>query len=116
MEKKIKIGEREYLMKASAFTQFAYKNETGRSFLSDIKDLTKLSGKEITLDDLEALEDIEKLVLPISFVMVKEADSTQVTNYEEFLKGIDSLYEDVTWIEEVILLACSPISRQLQNN
>ena len=37
MQKKIKIGNKEYLMSASAFTQFAYKNETGRSFLKDIK-------------------------------------------------------------------------------
>lgn len=116
MDKVIKIGEKEYKMKASAWTQFAYKDQTGRSFLSDVKELAKLSGKEISLDDLEVLDDINKLVLPIAFVMTKEADSNQATDYQSFLKGIDSLYDDFKWVEEVILLACSPISRQLQNS
>lgn len=116
MEKKIKIGDKEYLMKASAWTQFAYKNETGRSFLTDIKDLTKLANKNITIDDIEILDDINNLVLPIAFVMTKEANSSQAVDYQDFLKGIDNLYDDLEWINDIIILACSPISRQLQNS
>ena len=37
-------------------------------------------------------------------------------NYEEFLKGIENLYDDQSWIEEVITLATSPLSRQLQTH
>ena len=33
-----------------------------------------------------------------------------------FLKELDNLYDDPNWIVETILLGCSPISRQLQNN
>lgn len=116
MEKKIKISGKEYIMKASAWTQFAYKDLTGRSFLTDIKELTKYADKEITLENIEVLDELNKLLLPMTFVMVKEADSTQAVDYKDFLKNIDNLYDDITWIQEVILLACSPISRQLQNS
>lgn len=116
MKKIIKIGGKDYTMQASALTQFTYKDETGRSFLQDLKALTTIVGKEITMEDIDVLDKINNLILPISYVMVKEADSTQVTDFKAFLKGIDNLYDDFGWIEEVILLACSPISGQLQNN
>lgn len=114
MKKTIKIGEKDYFMKASAYTQFAYKNETGRSFLKDIQKLTEITKEgEISL---EALDEVNELMLKIAYVMVEEADSKQAANYEEFLKNIDNLYDNQDWITEVILLACSPISRQLQEN
>lgn len=116
MKKIIKIGGKDYTMQASALTQFSYKDETGRSFLQDLKAISKIVDKEISINDLDVLDDINNLVLPIAYVMVKEADSTQVTDYKTFLKGIDNLYDDFKWIEETILLACSPISGQLQNN
>lgn len=116
MQKKIKIGNKEYLMSASALTQFAYKNETGRSFLQDIKQLAKFENSQITIENIEALDEITNLIFPVAYVMTKEADSTQITDYEGFLKSIDDIYSDgVDWISSVILLACSPISGQLQN-
>lgn len=99
-------------MKASALTQFSYKNETGRSFLNDLQTLTELKDNV----DMNALDNVTELVLKIAFIMVKEADKTQATNYEEFLGGIESLYDDTNWIQEVLELACSPLSRQLQTN
>lgn len=116
MKKIIMICGKEYMMQSSALTQFSYKDETGRSFLQDLKKLTNLASKEITLEDLEVLDEINNLILPITYVMIKEADSTQVADYKLFLKGLDNLYDDFSWLEEVILLACSPISRQLQSN
>lgn len=113
MKKIITIGYKEYSMKSSAFTQFAYKNETGRSFLTDIQKLTKMSEIEL---DYESLDQLTELLLKIAYVMIKESDESQVQDYEGFLKSIDNLYDDQKWIEEVIKLACSPISRQLQNN
>ncbi len=112
MEKIIRISTKDYKMKASALTQFSYKNETGRSFLNDLQTLTELKENV----DLNALDNVTELVLKIAFIMVKEADKTQATNYEEFLGGIESLYDDTTWIQEVLELACSPLSRQLQTN
>lgn len=111
MERIIKICNKDYKMKASALTQFNYKNETGRSFL---KDLQKLS--EMDANDAEQIDDIIGLVLKIAYIMTKEADKTQVVNYDEFLSGIDNLFDDINWISEVLELACSPLSRQLQTS
>lgn len=114
MEKSIKIGEKEYKMKSSAFTQFAYKNETGRSLLQDLKSLInnqkKIKSKNFQLD---SFDEVNELLLKMSYVMIKEADKNQVTDYDSFLMGIDSLYDDMDWIEEVIELGVTPISRQL---
>lgn len=118
MDKKIKIGEREYNMKSSALTQFSYKDVTGRSFLKDVKKLIEMTQNknEFSIDNIEIIDDINNLLLPITYVMIKEADKTQVEDYDSFLGSIDNLYDDTDWIFNVILLACSPISRQLQVN
>lgn len=42
--------------------------------------------------------------------MIKEADSKQVQNKEEFMKSITDLFSDNAWISEVIELAISPLS------
>ena len=117
MEKIIRISNKDYRMKASALTQFSYRNETGRSFLTDLQKLTEL--KDIGEDfnkNIEALDSVSDLLLKMAYIMVKEADKSQTTNYEEFLGGIESLYDDTKWIQEVLELACSPLSRQIQNN
>lgn len=117
MERLIKISGKVYKMKASALTQFLYKNDTGRSFLSDIKKLNKLNSKELTEEDtIDSFDDVNELILKVAYTMIKQGDNTQVTNYEEFLDSIDDLYSEPDWIAEVIELACSPISRQLQEN
>lgn len=117
MEKIIRISTKDYKMKASALTQFSYRNETGRSFLTDLQKLTEL--KDIGEDfnkSIEALDNVSDLLLKMAYIMVREADKNQVNNYEEFLGGIENLYDDTTWIQEVLELACSPLSRQLQTN
>ena len=112
MERIIRISNKDYKMKASALTQFSYKNETGRSFLNDLQKLTELKDNA----DINALDDVTELVLKMAYIMLKEADKTQATNYEDFLGGIESLYDETTWIQEVLELACTPLSRQLQTN
>lgn len=114
MKKTIKIGDKDYFMKASAYTQFAYKNETGRSFLKDIQKLTEITKGEIT--EYDVIDELTELILKMSFVMIEEADPKQVQNYDEFLKNIDNLYDEKDWIYDVLELACSPLSRQLQAN
>lgn len=113
MQKVIKIGDKQYTMKSSAYTQFAYKNETGRSFLTDIKSLTEATESGL---EYEKLEEVTELLLKIAYVMAKEGKDAQVTDYKTFLQGIDNLCDDQEWITEVVTLACSPLSRQLQNN
>ena len=111
MEKIIRISNKDYKMKASALTQFSYRDETGRSFLSDLQKLTKITG-----EDIEAIDNVTELVLKMAYIMIREADKTQATNYEEFLSGIEDLYSDSEWLQQVLELACSPISRQIQTN
>lgn len=117
MEKIIRISNKDYKMKASALTQFSYRNETGRSFLTDLQKLTELKdiGEDFT-SNIEALDNVSDLLLRMAYIMSKEADKSQATNYEEFLGGIENLYDNTSWIQEVLELACSPLSRQLQNN
>ncbi len=110
MKKIIKIGNTEYSMKSSAYTQFKYKNDTGRKMLQDLQSLSKL--QDVEADKLLAsIEDVSEIILRISYVMIEEADSTQVTTFEDFLKNIDGLYDNTEWINEVISLATAPISR-----
>lgn len=116
MRKLIKIDNKDYLMQSSAYTQFAYKNETGRSLLKDLQSVVELTKKkkneDYGIDELDAVTD---LILKVAYVMTIEADDKQYNNYVEFIKSIDNLYDDQTWIQEVITLACAPLSRQLQN-
>lgn len=117
MEKIIRISNKDYRMKASALTQFSYRNETGRSFLSDLQKLTELKdlGEDFN-SNIDALDRVSDLLLKMAYIMTREADKSQITNYEVFLGGIESLYDDTKWIQEVLELACSPLSRQIQNN
>ncbi len=110
MERIIRISNRDYKMKASALTQFSYRNETGRSFLNDLQKLTELKDSP----EIDALDNVTELILKMAYIMAKECDKTQCTNYEDFLSGIESLYDETSWIQEVLELACTPLSRQLQ--
>lgn len=119
MQKTIKIGNAEYSMKSSAWTQFAYKNETGRSLISDIQSIIdmqkQLENKE--LKELDAFEKINDILLKIAYVMIKEADENQLDDYISFLKNIDVFnYSDKKLVNDIIDLACNPLLGQLQNN
>lgn len=114
MKKIITIDGKEYTMKSSAYTQFAYKNLTGRSLLKDINNISKIADK--IEEDMSLIDEITEPLLDISFVMIQEADSNQVKTKEEFYKSIESLYDNYDWIQEVMTLAINPISRQLQND
>jgi len=110
MKKIVKIGNTEYSMKSSAYTQFKYKNDTGRKMLEDLQSLTKLQNATEE-EALVSVDDIVEIVLRMAFIMIEEADAKQITTYDEFLKSIDGLFDDTDWINQVIELATSPISR-----
>lgn len=114
MKKTIKIGEKYYNMASSAYTQFAYKDLTGRSLLTDLQKVIDLqSEKEAKLDSLDTITD---LLLHVAFVMINEASTDQVKDYVSFVKSIENLYTDYDWITETLELACNPISGRLQTN
>lgn len=121
MEKTIKIGDKEYLMRSSAYTQFAYKNETGRSF---VKDLTEIANKyqDLKVDSMDSkellnryddIEDIISLALRIAYIMGTEAKSI-TGSFEDFLKGINNYIDNIDWLMDVILLGISPLSGNIQ--
>ena len=110
MRKTIKISGKEYQMKASAYTQFKYKDETGRRMLKDLQEIAKLQDANEE-EMIAGLDDLTEVILKMAYVMIMEADASQVKSYEDFLKGIDNLYENTDWINDVIEVATSPISR-----
>ena len=110
MEKTIKISDKEFKMKSSAYTQFAYKNETGRGLMNDLQELTKIDMDNLD-SNLAVIDTLNNLVLRMAYVMIKEADKNQVGSFEEFLKELDSLYENIDWLNDVVTLAISPLQR-----
>lgn len=113
MKKIIKIDGKDYEMKSSAYTQFAYRNLTGRSLLKDIQNISNVADKIDS--DMSLIDTITEPLLDISYVMIQEANENQVKTKEEFYKSIESLFDDYSWIQEVMTLAINPLSRQLQN-
>ena len=113
MKKIITIDGKEYEMKSSAYTQFAYKDMTGRSLLDDLKNLVGLELKDDW--DLSLLDKITVPLLDMAYTMMQEAGNCEYKTKEDFIKSIDNMYDDINWINEVVTLAINPISRQLQN-
>ena len=123
MEKTIKIGSKEYKMSSSAYKQFKYKNDTGRSLMQDLasfetkyKDLLNIKEDEVNADMLGQIDEIIELVLRVAFIMANENDKTQASTYEDFLKQLDDYYSDLTWLTEVVGLATDPFQRRVQAN
>lgn len=115
MIKTIKLGGKDYQMKASAYTQFAYKNETGRSFLDDISKLTQFQNIDTddVMESIKSLEPVINIVLDVSYIMINEATPNTFPNREEFYKSIDSILDEdnLNSITDIITLALSPIYR-----
>lgn len=112
MKKQVTISGKDYFMKSSAYTQFKYKNDTGRGMLQDLQ--TFANSKDIESDLLNNVDNLTEIILKMAYIMIEEADSSQVLNYEEFLKSLDGMFDDTAWIESVLELAMSPISRGIQ--
>ena len=115
MKKQIKIGDKEYFAKSSAYTQFKYKNDTGHKLMSDLQEVARL--QELSQEEqIEGIQDMLETILRMTYIMIEEADSSQVTSYEDFLKGLDGLLDDEEWLGDVIDLASSPFSRGTKGN
>lgn len=119
--KKITIGTKEFNMQSSAYTQFKYKDITGRSL---IKDLTMLGKKYENIGEvkeeeaLEKLDDLDEFImtaLRMAYIMSMEAKSFN-GSFENYLMEIDNYLDNLDWIGEVVELALSPLSRTIQAN
>lgn len=109
MVKTIQIGNDAYLMKSSAYTMFAYKDFTGRDLLKDIGKLQKLT---MTDDNLEQFGEVLEIVEQLAYVMHCEATEKKIS-FHEFLRGMDGILENITWIQEVMELAMSTFQRRV---
>lgn len=109
MKKIVKISGKEYTMQSSAYTQFAYKNETGRKLLDDLQEITKLKDKSEKVL-VSKYDDVVDTLLRIAYTMITEGGKDQVSSFEDFLKSIDDLFTDNEWINDVVVLAQAPIS------
>lgn len=121
MIKTIKIGSNNYDLKSSAYTMFAYKNETGRSLISDVNTLYKKFSKiqELSQEEqndlmLEEMDDLSEKTLKLAYIMICEQNKG-FKSYDEFLREIDSLYENVDWILEVLELGMTPFQGRVSN-
>ena len=110
MKKIVNISGKEYTMQSSAWTQFKYQIDTGRRMLQDLRNIAELQNAD---EDkmIEGIDELTEVLLKMAYVMIEEADPSQVKGYDEFLKGISNLYENTEWINQVVELATSPISR-----
>lgn len=121
MIKTIKIGDKSYDMKSSAFTMFAYKNETGRNLLDDInyinnkyQEIGKLDEKEQESALMLEITGIVEKTLKLAYIMYKEQNK-EVVSYDDWLKELDNMLENVDWIMEVLELGMSPFRRGIFN-
>lgn len=121
MVKTIKIDGKEFNIKSSAYTVFAYKNMWGRDFFKDIKSVSvkkaeidkhKSSKEEKNLTWLEEMPNILNMLYNVFYTMAQEYDN-KIPEYNEWLKSIPSLYSDdgKTWMEDVLVVATAPFSR-----
>ena len=117
MKKTIKIGNKEFLMSASAYTPFKYKNDTGRTLIKDLMEIGKRYEEIKDLDIVEQYDEIDSfimLALRIAYIMSSESKGF-IGSFDEFLMQIDDFLSDANWVSEVVELATSPISGNLQN-
>ena len=119
MRKKITIGTKEFEMQSSAYTQFKYKNDTNRSLVKDLtalgekyKEIEGISEAE-ALDKFDDLEEFIMTALRLAYIMSMEAKSF-TGRFEDYLMEIDNYLDNADWISEVIELAISPLSGNLQ--
>ena len=122
MERTIRIGTKEFKMSASAYTQFKYKNDLGRSYIKDLtkiskqyNDLQKEVSEEEALEKFDDLDDFITTILRIAYIMSCEAKSIS-GSFEDFLMQIDDYYNNTDWISEVVDLAISPLSGKIQTS
>ena len=117
MKKTIKIGNKEFQMQSSAYTQFKYRDITGRTLIKDLskigEDFNKLKNQEDVLEQYDDLDTFITSALRIAYIMSEEGKSFS-GSFEDYLKEIDNYLTDYNWISEVVELAISPLSGNIQ--
>ena len=120
MLKTVNIGKKDYVLKSSAYTIFAYKNETGRDLLSDLNSInekyikiSKLTEEEQNSSWMTEITGIIENTLKIAHIMIRENDKS-FKEYNEWLKDIEELLENPNWIMEVLEVGIAPFQGRVQ--
>ncbi len=97
MEKKIKIGNNEIRMRASALIPRLYRNKFGRDVITDMRKLqTSVSNAEqLDVADLTIFENI-------AWLMCKHADPAVPDDPDEWLDGIDGVFSVYEILPEIL--------------
>lgn len=122
MVKTIKIGDKSYDMKSSAFTMFAYKDKLGRNLLTDINSINKkyneIQKKQQNEQEEAWMDEITPLIentLKLAHIMICEQNSGFMC-YEDWLKELDYLMDNTEWILNVLELGMTPFQGRIQNS
>ena len=122
--KKITICDKEYSIDCNAFTRFQYKKVFGTGIFSDIKVLNQFSDrqneirkkleKENATEEeiqkainemmLDNLDDFIDVIEKIAYILIYTANP-QIESFENWLKGIEKINLNDSWIAEVTELA-----------
>ena len=122
--KKITICDKEYNISSNAYTRFLYKQVFNTKKFSDIAVLNKfeqgqeklkreLKAKKLKQEEideqvsnymLENIDDFMDVMLKLAYIFIKTADSNFET-FENWLKGIESININDSWVQEVTELA-----------
>jgi len=110
MQKVITISNQKYTIKSSAWTQFKYKNDTGRNLLSDLQALQKKIEGKSESELIASLDDMLGVLMRITYNLIEEAGDDKVKSYEDFLKNVDDLFSDTQWLIDTLEVAIAPLS------
>lgn len=124
--KKITIFNKEYDVVSNAYTRFQYKQVFKTKIFSDIAILNKFNQKQEELTKelkskkmsdeeiekeiqnfmLENIDDFLDVILKLAYIFILSANP-KFESFEEWLKSIETVNVNDTWVQEVTELAVS---------
>lgn len=122
--KKITICNKEYEVTSNAYTRFQYKQVFNTKIFSDIAILNRFNqnqeklvkdlqekglteeeiNKEVENFMLENIDDFIDVVLKLAYIFILSANP-KFESFESWLKGLESINVNDSWIQEVTELA-----------
>ena len=116
MESKLNICGKEYEAKASFLTIEKFYRNFGKDFADALtnlnKQLTDLENIKETYDYIKFFGAIGVDATRLAYVMILEKDPT-FKSYEDWLGELDGIFDDITWVSDVIKLGMSVFRRSL---
>ena len=117
MESKLTICGKEYDAKASILTIEKFYTNFGKDFAETLANLNKrlanLNDVEETMDYIKSFGGIGVDATRLAYVMILEKNPS-FKSYEEWIGELDCLFDDVSWVSDVVKLGLSVFRRTLQ--